>query len=159
MPDIHAIDFDLQNRELRIADLLPLADRPPDHLPFMASQGEVAALVSSHAGPHAFLCQDFPGITTVWVHARTAALVFYFRDRRLILADLILLGANASEDASALRSAQQRLCLSFEETKRIFNRRRPTLVRFLSRSAHEDHAALISFIVGVPTLCELNQIS
>jgi hypothetical protein len=45
-----------------------------------------------------------------------------------------------------------------EETKQIFNRRRPTLVRFVSRAADKGNVKLLSLLVVAPVLCQINQV-
>jgi len=157
VPTINALAFDLADRELRIADIARLAQQPPDDLPFLSSHSEVANLVGSGNGPHAFRAQDFLGITTVWQHSSSAAIVYFFYRRRLVLADLILLGKSNDDDVSALQWAQERFSLSVEETERIAKRRRPALARFLTQHSKEGNADLMSLLIAVPVLCELNE--
>ena len=159
MPSINAIAYDLENREIKIVDILALISCPPDDLPFVSTHAAVAALVGTGEGPHAFRAEDFLGVTTVWLHANTAALVFFFYRRQLVLADLVLMGESTHDDATALRWATQRLSMSFVETRKAFNRKRPTLARFLGNSSDAGNADLISLLVVVPVLCELNQVS
>jgi hypothetical protein len=157
MARVNTISFDLTGRQLNVGAPPAPLHLPLDDLPTVIELRDVVRLLRpmTEGQGIVFRVADFPGVTVAWRRWNTAALAMAFVHRRLVHADVVMLGMESADDALSLSAAIEMLAVTPDEAKQIGSQPRPLLVRF-SIGAEEDHfCGLLGLVLVMPAMCEL----
>jgi hypothetical protein len=157
MPCIDCLAFDLSDRKLCVGKLPGATTLPLDDLPLVSSVREVVDLLRTTAVGHGIELRvvDFPHVTVSWRRWTTTALVTAYVRRRLVHANLVMLGLDPADELEALNAATESFRLAPEEALQIRSQPRPLLVRFSFREGEDDFSGLLGLVVVTPAMCEL----